>query len=76
MKEALASKRVSEGWRRYRNPKRKRGIALLTVKTGDMCLALAAELGDEVDCLNEYSAEESLADASGYERSAGLAALS
>ncbi len=76
--------------RRYPNPKRKRGIVLLTIRTEDCVLANDAELGDEVEDsaedpsltlrvmkealaseLIEDSAEESLADASGYERSAG-----
>ncbi len=53
----------------FHNPKRQRGIALLTVRTGHCVLAHDAESGDEVDSLIEDSAEESLADASGYERS-------
>ncbi len=48
---------------RYRNPKRQRGIVLLTIRTEDLRPRHDAESGDEVDCLVEYSAEESLADA-------------
>ncbi len=47
-------------------------MALLTIRSQDCVLALAAGTGDEVDSLIEDSAEESLADASGYERSAGF----
>ncbi len=47
------------------NPKRKRGIALLTIRAEICVLSHDVELGDEV----EDSTEESLADASGYERS-------
>ncbi len=49
----------------FHNPKRKRGIALLTIRTVDCVLAHDADLGGEVDSLIEDSAEESLADASG-----------
>ncbi len=59
--------------RENHNPKRQRGIALLTIWTGIDVLAHDADVGDEVDSLIEYSAEESLADASGYEREDKLA---
>ncbi len=49
--------------RENHNPKRQRGIALLTIWTGIDVLAHDAELGDEEDSLIEYSAEESLAHA-------------
>ncbi len=52
----------------FHNPKRKRGIALPTIRTGICVLAHDVELGHEVD----NSAEESLAYASGCERSAGI----
>ncbi len=55
----------------FHNPKRQRGIALLTVRTGIGVLAHDAESGGEVHSLIEDSTEESLADASGCERSAG-----
>ncbi len=55
--------------RRIRNPQRQRGIALLTIRSGEICvLAHDAQLGDEV----EYSAEESLADTSGYEKTRNI----
>ncbi len=47
----------------FHTPKRQRGIALLTVRTGIGDLAHDAESGDEVDSLIEDSAQESLADA-------------
>ncbi len=54
------------------NPKRQRGIALLTIRTGDLRPGHDAVSDDAVDSLIEDSAEESLADASGYERSVGF----
>ncbi len=45
---------------------------MLTSRSKDMCYRHVVESGDEVDSLIEDSAEESLADASGYERIAGF----
>ncbi len=54
------------------NPKRKRGTALLTVGCSDLYSHLCAASRSTKRILIDNCVEESLADASGYERSAGI----